>query len=608
MKNIKSLGILLLSLVLLYISVIFITSNVFNSYKIDVTEEKLFTISESTKKLLRKLDQNINLKLYYSKEFSKKSPQIKTYFQRVKKLLKKYENISNKKVNIDILYPQSYSQLEDEALELGLQSLRGPNNTQLYFGLVGTNSIDGKEVIKFLNPSKEEFLEYDLTMLIYKLINTKEEKVALIDKDTKNHDSIIKRLQELYKITFIEEDIESIDANQYSTLIVIRPETLSEKYLFLAEQYVLSGGNALFFLDQSYTNEKNNVKPLISNKIVKDMLNNWGANYGINKVVLDSENAMRLSVQNNSYSNRTQTTYHPGWIELKGKSIDNNNIISSNLKMLRFINPALLSKNENKKETKFTTIISTSNKARNEYSYMVKDVQSINDLKILYKEGDETHPLVVHLSSSAKSIFTNGIEDNKTKNIIKPKIMESKDLINVVLVADSDILDDRFWVRKRNFFGQEVLSTTSDNADLILNIVENLGGNDDFIGLRGLGKSKRPFLYLQEIKKAATVKYFEKEKELKNKLLTMQNNLNEKSKKLENSVALNITQRKIVQKAREETVKVRKQLRAVQHNLNKDIESAKNVFKWINILFIPSLVILFGILFVMKKSNRYKKD
>src|SRR5262249_6093940 len=101
--------------------------------------------------------------------------------QRVRELLEEMAQRSNGKLHLSVIDPVPFSEDEDRAAEFGLAAVPiGARGDTLYFGLAGTNSTDGREVIEVFQPAKEEFLEYDVASLIHRLGNPKKPVVGLI--------------------------------------------------------------------------------------------------------------------------------------------------------------------------------------------------------------------------------------------------------------------------------------------------------------------------------------------------------------------------------------------------------------------------------------------
>ncbi|MFK7795522.1 MAG: GldG family protein, partial [Gammaproteobacteria bacterium] len=180
-KTISYSGLLILAI--LFVLVNMISGNLFKSSRVDLTEDKLYTLSSGTLNILKDIQEPVTLHYFFSDQASQEIPQLRTYANRVRELLQEYAQLSNGKITLHVIDPISYSEEEDQAAEFGLQGVpTGPGGNTIYFGLAGSNSVGESKLIPFFQPNKEQFLEYDVTKLIYTLINTKKPVVGLMSK------------------------------------------------------------------------------------------------------------------------------------------------------------------------------------------------------------------------------------------------------------------------------------------------------------------------------------------------------------------------------------------------------------------------------------------
>jgi ABC-type uncharacterized transport system involved in gliding motility auxiliary subunit len=176
-------------------------------------------------------------------------------------------------------------------------------------------------------------------------------------------------------------------------------------------------------------------------------------------------------------------------------------------------------------------------------------------------------------------------------------LVKSKAPVNLIVVADTDLLADRFWVRMDRFLNMEVPNPFANNADFLINAIDNLGGNSDLISLRSRGDYARPFRVVEAIKREAEAAYRDEEQALQAKLKETEEKLQALQSQPEGGgeTILSPEQRKEIELFRSEQIKTRKQLRAVQHDLQKNIEKLGTELKFINIGAIPLLLSLFAI-------------
>ena len=169
----------LLALALLFIGLTLLFNHALRGWRLDLTENRLYTTAAGTDRILASIKEPINLYFFYSEKTAQQLPQLKTYGTRVREFLEELTARSNGKLHLHVIDPQPFSEEEDRAAELGVRGAPvGVAGGQFYFGLAGTNATDGHAAIEFFDPNKEQFLEYDVVKLIYQLANPKKPVVA----------------------------------------------------------------------------------------------------------------------------------------------------------------------------------------------------------------------------------------------------------------------------------------------------------------------------------------------------------------------------------------------------------------------------------------------
>lgn len=194
----------------------------------------------------------------------------------------------------------------------------------------------------------------------------------------------------------------------------------------------------------------------------------------------------------------------------------------------------------------------------------------------------------------------------EAKGETKAHLTESKEPINVIVVADTDILQDRFWVQVQNFFGQRIGIPNSGNGTFVTNALDNLTGSNDLISVRSRAGYSRPFTLLRMLQQDAEQQFRQKEQALQEHLKATERKIQElQSQKPDgNAMILSVEQQEAMGKFRKELLQVRKELRSVQHELGKNIESVERWVKFINIGLVPLLI---GIAGVWISSSRIRK-
>ena len=614
-------GIGLAAIILL--SVNLIASTALRNWQTDLTEDNLFTISDRTKKVLSKIKEPIDVKLYYTTKLGDEAPQFGNYFRRVRAMLDRYRNLSNGKLNIEFINPLPFSDAEDRAVAAGLRGLRlNRQGDQAYFGLVATNSTDDAEAIPFFTLERDTFLEYDLTKIVHTLANPKKKIIGLVTslrvQGFRNPMTrqgfppwlLLKQIREFYDIRTLSTDEEKID-DDIDTLLIIAPNNLTAKGAYAIDQFALRGGRILAFVDPvPEIGKATSVgQKLGDGSEFTKLLNTWGVTYDPKKVALDIANARQVQI---SAGRRPVVTEYVAWLSITKKSLDPKDALVSDINNLYIATPGYIAAVKGAK-TKFQPIIQTSKNAST--APASKFVGTPDALGLLRSYTPRTTPLTLaaRVSGEISSAFPDGkpkpkktddkkndnkdkaaaepVKDKEQKKSSTPKHLKSGKL-NAILVADTDMLHDRFWVSVRNFLGQRIQIPTSQNMTFLMNALENLSGGEALSGLRGRGVKDRPFERVNQIRRNAERRFRTKEQLLVKKLRETEQKLAglEKRGAGGKKVILSEKDRETIEKFRREMLGIRRELRRVKLSMRQDIDSLDTFLKFTNIAAVPLLI------------------
>jgi ABC-type uncharacterized transport system involved in gliding motility auxiliary subunit len=618
-KILTTTGLLIALALLLAINIT--SDSLFKSARLDLTANQLYTLSEGSKNILTKLEEPITLRLYLSEKLATTLPGINSYTVQVKELLEEYQRIAGNKLKLFVIDPEPFSEEEDRAEGYGLQGIPTDNtNNTFYFGLAGTNSTDDEEVIPFFSPNRAEFLEYDITKLIYQLTKPKKQVVGIMSSLPLQGDAtpfaqggnepwmILDHIRQLFEVRNLETNLTEIPKD-VDVLMLVHPKNLSDTTLYAIDQFVLKGGKAIVFVDP-YSEadqppmDKNN--PLASlqaprNSDLTKLFDAWGVELVPNKVVGDLKTAQKVQVRKGASA---MVVTYPVWMDLNDDQYFNNkDIVTAKLGNVIMATPGALVK-KGEVPTEIIPLIETDNQAMQiettKLGFFAEPDSLARDFK---PEGKFT--LAARITGKVKTAFPEGKpkeeqkEDDKSPppETDKPNLTEAAEPINVIIVADTDLLADKFWVRVQNFIGQRIALPYANNATLVSNALDNLSGSNDLISVRNRGSFARPFTRVEAIQQEAEQHFREKEKELLAKLQETDQKIRELQgkKQDDNQLTLSIEQQQEIERFRDEKIKTRKELRNVQHELHKNIASLETKMKFVNIGLIPLLIGLGGI-------------
>ena len=619
-----------LAIIGIFVSIVFLFSlNILSSLEIrtsqiDLTENKLYTLSEGTKEVIKEIDEPITFKLYYSPTFGEISPSHGNYFKRVKELLENFALASNGKIILNLINPLSFSIEEDEAVKFGIQGIPLDQSGELgYFGMAAINSTDDKKTVPFFNPQREQFLEYDLTRLVYELTEPKKMKVGLITSLLIESDPMLQykpwpimdQIKQFFDVKSIDMKAIQIDQD-IDILLLVHPKIMDENLMYAVDQFVMRGGRLLVFLDPQ--NESARMTPRAlpgagSSELTK-LFKNWGILFDEDKFVGDRTRAIRVQAP---VDGREIIADYLSWGVYDKRALNSDDVVTGELSTISVASAGSLSLADDSK-LRMVSLIKTSKIAQRIDAKLVRG--QINPEVILkqFKSEDREFTLAARFSGKVVTAFPEGPphnvkqdekKSNSDKKLVKrmPHIKEAKKDLQMIVMADTDLLTSRFWVQQQEFFGKTIYTPVSNNADFLINSLENLSGSQALISLRSRGLSVRPFHKIQDLKNNAEDKYRQTEQQLSSKLKELQGKLQGLGLKDKGDakVILTSAQQKVFNQFRAEMLDVRKQLRDVQLALRQDIDKLDTRLKVLNIWIMPILISLAAIILAIIRRRRY---
>lgn len=599
----------LLAAVVLFVAVNLAAGPVLRWARIDLTQGDLHSLSEGTINILQELESTITLKLFWSEDAAGDLPGLKVFARRVKETLEEYEARAGGKIQFSAVDPKPFSEEEDEAVGFGLQGVNVQGGTDnLYFGLAATAEDGRSLIIPFIQADREIFLEYDISQMIHTLANPEKIKVGLLSAlpiaggptpqnpfQAQMPWMISDQLHRQFDVEVILS--ERVIPEDVDVLMVVHPHGLADSALYAVDQFVLKGGRALVFADP-VSEFQSADSPIpgagVSGEGAADtLLAAWGVKMEPGKVVGDMTASQRVSYMDD---NRTKTVNYLPWITLRGDLINREEVTTAQLDNLNLASAGYLLQTENAR-TNLVPLLHSSTRSMLIDGARIAFRPDPAKLMSEFSPSGVSFTLAARISGPATTAFPDGPPfvydtDEGEKEELGEHISDSKDNINVVVIADSDMLQDRFWVEIQNFFGQRLALPMANNADLVINLLDQLGGSSDLIGIRSRASTLRPFELFNRVSLEAELKYRAKEQELVSRLDETERKLNELQARRKDPESPELTpqQEEEMENFRQERVKVRRELRDVQFELRRDIERLQAWIKFINIGFIPLLI------------------
>jgi ABC-type uncharacterized transport system involved in gliding motility auxiliary subunit len=597
--------------IVLFLATNLIVSLGLGGARVDLTENKIYTVSQSTRDVLASLEEPVTLKLYMSSALIDEAPSLRVYSDRVRQLLRSYEQIAGGKLRVEQSDPIPFSSQEDEALGYSLAAFNlSEAGEQGYFGVVGTNSVDGVETIAALTPSRESYLEYDLTRLIARLAHPTVPKIGIIDGLNLMGDPVTKRrpaavmsrIAQDYQLVPVYPDATAIP-DDVSALMIAHPFNLTPTALYAIDQFAIRGGGVLAFLDVIAEHDVRNAatptNPQNPASTLGPLMAAWGVSMDPEQVAGDISMAIKIRGRAGA---QVVVADYPPWMILDRDNLNPDDAVTGQLTLMRIATSGALEHIDGSK-TVLEPLIQTTPNSMMYTQAQVMRRDDPTELTAAYVPSGVQRVLAARVTGEVDTAFPDGAptppppSENADTPLPQPALIKHSDRpLNVIIVGDTDILSNDMNVSQA---GQQ----TTQNADFVINALDSLTGGGQLIGLRGQGLSFRPFTTVDRIEAAANEKYRATEDRL-------QTELKETQDKLAALVAQNSAgqpageqtlegptpeQQQAITEFNQRLVEVRQQLRDVRGALRSEIDALGDLLRLINILAVPILIVLAGI-------------
>lgn len=623
-------GIAAMAVILVIINLLFRSSNI----RLDGTADKLYTLSDGTVQTLQKLDKNVSIRFYYSKDVAQMPVGLKSYASRVEDLLKEYRRHAGKRVQITKLNPKPDSDAEDSA---NIDGVAGQStdmfgaDDRIYLGLAITCA--GKtQAIPFLSPEREMLLEYDLTRAIISVTNPKKSKVGVLSAmkvfggvdnpmmmmqgqgGMKPAWFIVSELKKEYDVVDVSLDATEI-ASDVDVMLVLHPKDISDTAMFALDQFLLRGGRLIAFLDplcmadmQDQQQMQMQYTPPPSSTIAP-LLKAWGISFDVDQVIADRANA--TAIRRSAQGGAEQM---PTVLSLTKDNVSADDPVTAQLSSIMVLNAGMFTGDPAEGLAK-TTLLRSSDDSQMIEKFMAQ--RSGEDMLKEFRSDEKAKDIAIRLTGTFKTAYPDGPpppapKTGDTEPAAPPTAPEGGWLQAsarpgaVVLVADADILYDAFCVRQNSIFGQTFVQPINHNLALAQNLVENMAGDSALFAIRSRGGTARPFTRVRAMEIAAAERYQAQINKLEAEVQDIQREINDLQRKRNpgEKDLLSSEQREILAKFRRKEAEAKKSLKEVRKQLRQDIDGLESNIMLANIALMPALVILGGITLALIKRKR----
>ena len=577
-----------------YVLLVLGASRWFGGERIDLTRDHLYTLSPGTRNIIANLKQPIDLTLYFSDRASHALPQLRAYHQHVLHMLEQVVRRSHGRVHLTRIDPLPYSEDEDRATAAGLTSVRGEGTGEsIFFGLAGRNAGDGRTAaIPFFLPAKEPFLEYDVARLLHDLSITHEPRIAIYSglpiwggTDGEGNASppwtAVQQVQQLFDVQRLDtSSLATLTPDDAAVLVLIQPIGLTHADVRAIDRYVHSGGRLLAFVDPDSEVGGNEASDL------RALFQVWGVAFDPTRVLLDRSRA--LSVQSPLTGATVRDPSVLGWT---GGELNRRDPVTQALSVIDVASSGYFGLLPGA-GVRLDPLIQSTTEAMVVPAQRVRDASDPASLYKDYAPDGEHYAIAVRIEGTLPEAFPGDGPANASAR--KPE---------VILVGDTDLLSDRLWVLASSTEGQALMSPFASNGDFFVNAIDDLAGPSNLIAIRGRAVNERRFTRVDMLRRQADEKFKAKQIELQAELEDTEKRLAALKQGAQGS-SRTAAQKAAVAQFTQRKLEIRSELRAVQRSLDADIEQLSMQLKFIDILLMPILVVLVGLLYGLWRMRR----
>jgi ABC-type uncharacterized transport system involved in gliding motility auxiliary subunit len=600
----------LLGIAVLFLVVVAASSLSLRTARVDLTEDRIYTLTPGTLQIVDALRKPLTLTLYFSEHATRDLPQLRSYEQRVHEMLREIAVRAHGRIRLKVIDPVPYSDDEDTAESYGLTPASGGSNGErVFFGLVGTGGPGDApaQSIAFFDPARETFVEYDIAKLLYELGMPTKPRIGVISALPMQGNLVIgeqpwtvaRQLEQLADVVTLDgDDLKRVDPN-IKVLLLVHPKKLSDDALYAIDQFVLRGGRLVVFVDPDA--EMDNAPLIDQHGVVDDhasdlrrLFEAWGVVYDPTRVVLDRSQALTIELNGSSVS-------HPAMLGLGAQDLNHDDVVTASLQRLNFSTAGYFDLAPSS-HARLLPLVQTSDDAAVVPAQRARD--AAGDPSSLLENYQPTHDRYV-LAARLRDTFRTAFPERKGPGHLTQAAAPGE----VVLVGDTDLLSDRLWIDVQPLLGQQQLTPFANNGDFVANLVDNLGGSTALLSIRGKANLQRPFTKVRALQAAADRKFLVKKRELENELYETQRRLAElqPAKGSGAPATATVEQRREVEQYLQRKLAIGKELRDVQHQLNAEIDKLGLWLKFINIVLVPLLVAAGGLVYGWRRTRRIRR-
>lgn len=609
----SAVGLAALFVILVAVNYLVSAANV----RADLTDGKLYTLSDGTRKILRGLQSPVKVRLYVSPGDAM-PVQLRAFAGRVADMIEEFKSVAGANLVVETYRPRPDSEEEDAAQLDGVEAQQLVTGGQFYLG-VAVSRLDRRVAIGAISPQRERLLEYDLARAVARVAAGERTKVGVMSalpvmgmamnpftRQSADPWVLANELKGAFEVVPVGMNAKAIDPD-VNVLLVVHPRDLLPETEYALDQFVLRGGKLVAFVDPYSFFDQQPMMPGMppqpgSSSTLPTLFKAWGVEMDAAKVISDIV-----------YASGAGQRYTPTVLTLNRTAFDRDDVVMGEVENMLYpfggafeLKPA---------EGLKATVLAKS--SRNSMLVPHSEATASGDAATKsFQPSDKAYPLAVRLTGTFKTAFPDGVppppgaDEKKAKPAPDPaQLKASKGENSVVLVADADLLHDGAAVDIQEIFGRKIVVPSNGNLAFAVGLIEQVAGGEELLSLRSRAAALRPLTVVRELEANAQKQYFGKVKALEDELAKTNEKLQalQKTGAAKSAEILTPEQQAELESFRKKVVETRRELKDVRKNLRQDAESLVFWTKVANIAVMPILVALAGLVVALVRRARVRR-
>jgi ABC-type uncharacterized transport system involved in gliding motility auxiliary subunit len=603
--------------------------------RVDLTADRTFTLSPGSKRIVAKLDDPVTLEYFVSRSDVKLRPYLESYSRRVETLLREYVAASGGKVRLIVTDPRPDTKEEQRAQRHGIAAMRAAQGSA-YLGLTAQQA-DTVKALPMLDPSRERFLEFDLSKLIASASRLDRPKLAFIsslpitnqvpqggEQQPGPADFLLAELGQTYDVVTLNTTASELPKD-VAVVALVHAHHIDEQLAYAIDQFLLKGGPVFAAVDPlsriqkfSQGNMPFMMAPMaLTAASDPALLRAWGVNVDLDAVTGDAASSVAIR------SSRGDPVQYQPAFAASGAAFTKDSPLTSDLRELAFMEAGSISLISGAEQRlRFEPLVTMSGPGMGAVDVASANAGPFEKVALSFKTDGKSRVLVASVTGDFVSAFPKGAPapgkpeptppgqppKPAAKPLPGPHLAKSAKPGRIFVVADSDFMMDPFTVRQRQVGGQAAMEPINDNLGFVVSALETLGGSDELVSLRSKGTSLRPFKKVQDLERVAQLRYQAKLDEIERRLEEANTKITELSKQgggvTAKGIVITPEMQREIEKFQAEADKLSEERRVIRRGLSEDVNSLGRRLQVLNLLAGPALALLFGLFYTLARRRK----